>query len=265
MAKTFRPYVPEQDVLLPPGLREWLPTALTRSSRPSGCAMSAADSDLRWLATCDDGRCHLILDGDREHRSMDTARYVLAVVLLVSTPISIGLWYAIHPLARLWRRIGPVWTYTVLAVPSSLIVWLLWRTRDGLLGADLGTQPALLAVAIPSAVAGAAIARVRRRQLPSRILTGIPELSSADTGRLVTEGIYARIRNPRYVELLSFVLAYVACANYAGIWVLYALAFPAIHAVVLLEERELADRFGAEYQDYCRRVPRYVPRRRVEP
>lgn len=25
MAKTFRPYVPEQDYLLPPSLREWLP------------------------------------------------------------------------------------------------------------------------------------------------------------------------------------------------------------------------------------------------
>ena len=25
MAKTYRPYVPEQDLLLPPRLRDWLP------------------------------------------------------------------------------------------------------------------------------------------------------------------------------------------------------------------------------------------------
>jgi len=25
MAKTYRPYVPEQDLLLPPSLRDWLP------------------------------------------------------------------------------------------------------------------------------------------------------------------------------------------------------------------------------------------------
>jgi protein-S-isoprenylcysteine O-methyltransferase Ste14 len=28
---------------------------------------------------------------------------------------------------------------------------------------------------------------------------------------------------------------------------------------VLLEERELRDRFGAEYDAYCRRVARYLP------
>jgi len=29
---------------------------------------------------------------------------------------------------------------------------------------------------------------------------------------------------------------------------------------VLLESRELRERFGAEYAEYCRRVPRYLPR-----
>ena len=29
---------------------------------------------------------------------------------------------------------------------------------------------------------------------------------------------------------------------------------------MLLEERELRERFGTEYEDYCRRVPRYLPK-----
>jgi protein-S-isoprenylcysteine O-methyltransferase Ste14 len=37
--------------------------------------------------------------------------------------------------------------------------------------------------------------------------------------------------------------------------------FPAIHLVVLLEEPELRERFGAEYEEYCGRVPRYIPKR----
>jgi protein-S-isoprenylcysteine O-methyltransferase Ste14 len=193
---------------------------------------------------------------------MNTARYLVAVLMLVTTPIAVGLWYVIHPFARYWRRIGPGWTYGILAVPAFLAGRALWVARDALLGPDLGTRPVLLAVIVPSPIAGAAIARSRRRQLTQRTLTGIPELSSRDKGRLVTEGIYARVRNPRYLEFLVFVLAYVAFANHLGTWVLYALMFPVLHGVVLLEERELRDRFGAEYEEYCRRVPRYVPRRR---
>jgi len=191
---------------------------------------------------------------------MDLARYIVAVLTLVSLPISLGLWYAIHPFARHWRRVGPGWTYAILAAPFSLVGWLLWRARETLLGPDLGTQPALLAVALPSALVGIAILRSRRRQLTQRTLTGIPELSSRDRGRLVTGGIYARIRNPRYLEIIFFVLAYVAFANHMGTWVLFAVSLPTIHGVVLLEERELRSRFGAEYEEYCRQVPRYLPR-----
>jgi protein-S-isoprenylcysteine O-methyltransferase Ste14 len=192
---------------------------------------------------------------------MNTIRHGLAVLMLISVPIALGLWYAIHPFARAWRRVGAIGTYGILAVPSFLLGAAVWRSRDILLGADLGAQPLLLAVAAVAAVAGAAIARQRRRHLNQRILAGFPELSRTDRGRLLTEGIYAKTRNPRYLEFLLFVLAYVSVADYAGTWALWILSFPLTHGIVLLEERELRDRFGVEYEEYCRRVPRYLPLR----
>jgi len=192
---------------------------------------------------------------------MDKARYFIAVMMIVTLPPSIASWYLIHPFAGFWRRLGTVATFSIVYSLLISACLLLWQLRRTLLGADLGTQPVLLVLAVPAAVVGFIVARRRRRSLNSRILMGVPEISTKDKGRLLTEGIYARTRNPRYIELFLFAFAYVASANYTGTWILYVLSFPAIHLVVLLEERELRDRFGAEYEEYCRRVPRYIPRR----
>lgn len=191
---------------------------------------------------------------------MDTVRHFIAVTLLLGMPLAICLWIAIHPFARAWRRIGLKATYAVLMVPGLALDWVLWVYRTTLLGADWGTQPALLVVAALAFSIAIWIARARRLHLTHDILVGVPELSSSDKGRLLTEGIYSRVRNPRYIEILFVVLGYACIANYSGAWVLALLSWPALHVVVLLEESELRDRFGAEYEDYCRRVPRWIPR-----
>ena len=206
---------------------------------------------VRMTTDCDAGLAH----------AMDKARYAVAVMILISVPIAIGLWYAIHPFARAWRRIGAAGTYLVLCIPGIGAGWLIWQWRGVLLGADLRAQPALAVPGVAAAVVGAGIARARRRHLTQRILVGVPELSRTDPGRLLTGGIYDRVRNPRYLEFMAFIVAYACFANFAGTWVLVLLTFPAMHLLVLLEERELRDRFGAEYEAYCRRVPRWAPRR----
>ena len=193
---------------------------------------------------------------------MDTARYIIAVMMAIMLIPAISAWYVIHPFARFWRRMGLVASFCIIYSVIIAGCVLLWEFRAALVGADLGFQPLLMPLAALAAAAGIAIARLRRRELTQRVLVGMPELSARDKGRLLTGGIYARTRNPRYLEFLVFSLAYVAFANYAGVWLIYALTFPAIHLVVLLEERELRERFGAEYEDYCRSVPRYIPKRR---
>ena len=43
-------------------------------------------------------------------------------------------------------------------------------------------------------------------------------------------------------------------------YVLAACWIPGITLVAVLEERELRERFGKEYEDYCSRVPMFIPR-----
>lgn len=192
---------------------------------------------------------------------MDTVRYVIALLIVITLPFSFLFWLLIHPFAGYWRRLGPAITYTVVTVIGMICAALVYRTRAVLLAVDYGTSYPLMAVGLVLLTGAILIGRQRRRHLTWRILAGVPELSRADgPGRLLREGIYGRIRHPRYVEAILGLGGYVLIANHFATWVAGAISLPVIYLIVLLEERELRERFGSAYADYCRAVPRFVPR-----
>ena len=87
---------------------------------------------------------------------------------------------------------------------------------------------------------------------------GIPD---KDKTELVTTGIYRFSRNPAF---LGFDLMYV------GVLLLYGnlltlsfsvFAIVMLHLQILQEERYLVNTFGAQYQEYCRHVFRYLGRK----
>jgi protein-S-isoprenylcysteine O-methyltransferase Ste14 len=77
--------------------------------------------------------------------------------------------------------------------------------------------------------------------------------------RLVTDGIYAYTRNPMYLGHLVFMLGLAVT-----FWSWFALALFAVHVVwfhrrVLGDEAGLRARFGAQYEEYQKRVKRWIP------
>lgn len=192
---------------------------------------------------------------------MNSVRYFIALVTLISLPPAILLWFAVHPFARFWRKLGPVWTYALLSLPTGLLMVAVFLVRRRLLAIDFGTSPPLIALSVLTIAVGSWMAVRRRKLLTHGILVGLPELSGRRyPGKLLTEGIYAKIRHPRYIEALLWTLGYALFANYLAVYIAFLLAIPALYLVVLLEERELRERFGAAYDEYCRRVPRFIPR-----
>lgn len=79
--------------------------------------------------------------------------------------------------------------------------------------------------------------------------------------RLVCEGPYSLCRHPLYVG--SFLLALSAAIMLGSLTFLAGLAVAALYYalfVVPAEERFLSELFGVAYDEYCRHVPRYLPR-----
>jgi protein-S-isoprenylcysteine O-methyltransferase Ste14 len=192
---------------------------------------------------------------------MDQARYALALILLISLPPALLFWLFVHPLVRFWRSIGLVRTYCLVSPPLLALMATLFWLREPLLATEFGVQTPLIALGMLLLAVAIRLALALRKQVTVRILAGLPELDpDRDRSRLVTEGIYARIRHPRYVEGTLAVLGWALIVNTLAIYLLLALFLPAIGLIVVLEERELRDRFGEQYQEYCQRVPRFLPR-----
>jgi len=100
-----------------------------------------------------------------------------------------------------------------------------------------------------------------RKQLTFRILIGLPELDLKNQEqKLLTEGMFAKMRNPRYVAVVLFGLSMALLTNYVAVYVVFVAFVIGLYAITLLEEKELRARFGTAYEDYCRCVPRFIPR-----
>jgi protein-S-isoprenylcysteine O-methyltransferase Ste14 len=78
---------------------------------------------------------------------------------------------------------------------------------------------------------------------------------------LVTSGLYSHVRNPMYVGNFFLVVGLAIASNS---WVFALVGVPlslGMHkAIVAAEEHFLRTKFGAQFDAYCARVPRWVPR-----
>ncbi|HSK77537.1 MAG TPA: methyltransferase [Thermoanaerobaculia bacterium] len=193
---------------------------------------------------------------------VDLVRRWIAVLFVISLPPAILYWFIIHPFIGFWRRAGLWATYTFLTVFYLGSMAGLFLLRDRLLLRDLGTRLPLTIAALPLIVVAVVISRKRKKYLTFRILAGMPEIAPGQHGiGLLREGIYSRIRHPRYVEFSLALVGYALFANFEGLYWMTAGILVLLFVIVLMEERELRERFGQEYIDYSAKVPRFIPRR----
>jgi protein-S-isoprenylcysteine O-methyltransferase Ste14 len=93
-----------------------------------------------------------------------------------------------------------------------------------------------------------------------RRLVGLAELNPRHRLRgVIRTGVYGRVRHPRY---LLYMLMILSMAFLTGAQAFFLLAFLNIllyQILAPLEERELLEQYGSQYEDYRRSVPRFVP------
>ena len=78
---------------------------------------------------------------------------------------------------------------------------------------------------------------------------------------LVASGPYRYVRNPIYVGVLSIFLGHFLWFGYWALLLYVVLSFIGVHSFIAwYEEPTLKKKFGAAYEDYRKRVPRWIPK-----
>jgi protein-S-isoprenylcysteine O-methyltransferase Ste14 len=191
---------------------------------------------------------------------LDSARAVLALLVAAVTPGLFVYWLSIHLFIRFWRRFPPALTVALhLAVWITLAVAVVSFRRIAL-AVDFGPNLWLALVGIAALACSLRLRRGVAGNLPFRTLAGVAELRGET--QLATGGIYARIRHPRYVQIVLALLGCALLSNYLAAYLAAGLTALGVRLLVPFEERELRARLGAAYDEYAARVPRFFPRRR---
>lgn len=188
-------------------------------------------------------------------------RYALALLLLICIPPAFAFWFVVHPFIAFWRRVGVAVTYVSTLALLMVMGIGLFFIGTPLLRVDWGADLGLIALGVPIVAISMYISARWRQVLRIRTLFGLPELNPGKhPGKLLTEGIFAKIRHPRYMEVAIGLAGWSLILNYPAVYGLVLFSWIVIYVTVVLEERELLQRWGDEYRHYRDRVPRFIPK-----
>ena len=181
--------------------------------------------------------------------------WIAAIVLFLQLPIPL-YWFVMHPQVNYWRRHQKAGYTTGVLLSWLPVTVLLVVFHRELFRAD---RPRVWEIIAGFALIVLEIWIFRRvhRDLGGERLVGHAELTGG--GEIVRRGIYARIRHPRYMGSLLAIVGACILAGTRATWLVAAAWLVLMRIAIALEEREMHDRFGASYEQYCRLVPRFVP------
>ena len=181
--------------------------------------------------------------------------WLAAAVVFLQFPVPL-FWLIVHPLVGFWRRHLKTGYFVAVLSAWGVVVAFLFAFHSQLFASERAPVWAT-ALGLALIAADAYFFYRVERELGGTRLVGKAELTGA--GELATQGLYARVRHPRYASMMCAVLGACLIAGTLLLWVVAAAWWLFVLFAVGLEERELRARFGAAYIAYSKRVPRFLP------
>jgi protein-S-isoprenylcysteine O-methyltransferase Ste14 len=182
---------------------------------------------------------------------------IAAVLACLYLPVPfIMTWF--HVFDRAWKRMGAV-SY-VFHVPMYLgLVFAVWSLRGVWPAIAWPWHPALTWLGAGAIAAAFGLLFATQGRIGLSTLIAFSQVTQSRNRSLVTTGIYARIRHPRYTMLIVGSLGNFLLTGYALLLATFVVTTALTLIMSRLEEKELMKCFGDEYRRYRERVPAFLP------
>ena len=199
------------------------------------------------------------------------ADYLIPTIIFVAFALMHSL-SASHSFKSKLLRLSPklkAWYRVLYNLVSLAIIGLWWISlpQDSILY-QLSGFPFFLLIALQIVFAGLFLKSIFAqngmvflgiKQIQSNIREGkLPNyLDEPQRGKLVTTGLYRYMRHPMY----TFAMLVLICSPVMTLNLLYSIIIFALYFWIgsYFEERNLTNRFGEDYREYQKDVPRFIP------
>jgi protein-S-isoprenylcysteine O-methyltransferase Ste14 len=187
----------------------------------------------------------------------------LALVTLMLWPVVPMFWIPVHCFPKIFRRLGLA-TYLLPLVtwlPTAIVIY---NERVFLLSHSIEPGFLVRTIGVLLLVPGVLLQIWTLLLLSGPVIMGMPEVSDKVEGRMMTAGPFSVVRHPTYLSHTMMLLGVFLLTGVMSVGLVALIDFLVIMGIIIpLEERELASRFGAEYEEYRKRTPaRFFPWKR---
>jgi protein-S-isoprenylcysteine O-methyltransferase Ste14 len=184
--------------------------------------------------------------------------FAATILLALYLPVPIYMTW-IHAGRRLWKKIGRASFAIHLMLYAGLVAAIIWA--HPIWCWEAWPWPAWISWIGLAPLAVAAWLAVRTyATIDLRTLLVFRQISSPRERRLLTDGILGTIRHPRYVMYTALAAGNLLITGYPLVLASLVVTLLFLTITIRMEEEELRECFGEEFEKYRRSVPAFFPR-----
>lgn len=169
----------------------------------------------------------------------------------------------LHFAINFWRRLG-IWTYGIILLEWLPVAFVLTLFQEPITRYQIGFEPAFLVLGAILIALGLALHTWTAKLIGLKATIGYAELKPGKSSKeqtLVMSGPFSVVRHPSYWAHGAIIAGFFLITGIIALGVIALIDLTINYFVTTnLEDHELVERFGAQYKEYQRRVPKFFPK-----